>query len=209
MDMTSAQLRTVPLAIALIALFGAGCAGITAQFSPTAGSSGKNSSQGQTPKVLERSENTNEPLGYIKRVYQDNGRTYIDLDEAQMMTGYDGARAMFADTDGDCPSGVDDTTSSACMTDDGYYIRNNSTSTMSLELAPSAVFNVVSSTIAGPKPIPLKSFAAFQHYLDGVQAVISNSAPAPDTHGVYTFGPPFHVTLKDGVVVKLEEQYLP
>lgn len=196
--------------VGALAAFGFGCSPAPSALPPPNPSSPSTTPPVQQvwpspEKKIEQTVDSNHLIGFITKITQEKAKNVIEFDPAQWFSGEDAEKA--AREDGFCPDG-DFVGTTPCLSNP-FYIRNNSTSTQTLVVSPTAMFKGVSSTNAGVELVQLPSFSAFRKYLDHIQGLISSMNPAPDPQGVYAFGPLVYVSLKNGVVTVIEEQYLP
>lgn len=76
--------------------------------------------------------NSERQMGYIKKVYEKNGKKYLDIDYIQWLAGDAAEKAMRED--GQCPK------SGECIVLDDYYIRNQNPLIRTFEILPDAQF---------------------------------------------------------------------
>ena len=133
-------------------------------------------------------------IGWMSKVYEKNGKRYLDYDDVQ----------FFLDKDGN-----DYTAENAAMEDgyelpsdgrllDSYYIRNKVKSIKTYEISPNAEITVCGHRF-GDNNNSTKQYKANYEKLKSI--VVSDSAVVPGTL--------CYIYLENNVVVKIEEQYRP
>ncbi len=159
-----------------------------------------------TFKKLETSSDPNERFGFIQSI-QSASSTFIIFDQAEFISNATPATttSRLADEamieDGLCTKHVLDTDGTCAP--NGFYIRNNSTSTMLLEVDPAATVEVLSQSELQPVQLSLDAFK--KEFLYSQQH-----------HTVYDkreyfalIEDPYIVELRNGKVVKLTSRYIP
>ena len=140
--------------------------------------------QGEEP-LVERA------FGFVTGFSREGETLLLGLDEAQWLTGKAAAQGMLAD--GHCPEGV------PCEPPNPFYIRNPDPAIRMVAVSPDVeiILQTYSHTALG----------TFQHdeavSLDVFQALF---APGADSHLPRV---PYHLEIRDGLVVRIEEQYVP
>ncbi|WP_238884030.1 tetratricopeptide repeat protein [Clostridium sp. YIM B02551] len=135
-------------------------------------------------------------IGWISKVYEKNGKRYLDYDEVQ----------FFLDKDG-----KDYTAENAAKEDgvelppdgrllDGVYIRNKNKSIKTYEISPNAEITVCGHRV-GDNNNSMKQYKASYEKL---KSIVEHDSVAVVIPGTLCY-----VYLENNVVVKIEEQYLP
>lgn len=132
-------------------------------------------------------------MGYLKKVYQKNGKNYLDIDYVQWLTGAEAEKAMRED--GRCPA------QGECIVYDDYYIRNQNSLVRSFEVSPDVRIKMQtldSETTGNVNQNRSVTFAKLE------------SVFAPDSAYKTRYqNVPFIVELSSNKIVKINEQYVP
>ncbi len=210
-------MRTRPFAYALaaLALIGAGCRPvITSQVPPapepapvqegyavSPAASQPPAEPVTVPQAEENSGTSTRAFGFIKAITHEEGKTYVTFDNAELFTNESAARA--AHEDGKC---TDEQFASGSCFSDNVYIRDKDASTQKLEV--SAMAQVVTlhydpsgryeeaGRLVGIRDEKTVSFREFEKIYVGLG------------NGGYNVATPYHLTIKEGKVVKIEQQYV-
>ncbi|RED66201.1 hypothetical protein [Cohnella lupini] len=129
---------------------------------------------------------------YVDRIYQENGKTYIDADFIDWYEGEE-ANKVFREREQD-PEMTE--------TPDGYYIVNDDTKLTKLEIADDAkVFmqlynrtgNIEEADIVWNEKITADKFLSL--FADDSEMDMKQF--------------PYHLTVENGIIVKITQQYIP
>jgi hypothetical protein len=126
-------------------------------------------------------------MGFIKKVWEQDGKRYIIIDYAEMLTGQEAIDAAIAA--GDIQPGED-------LPND-YYIRNADSEKRMLQVSDSV--DITTSTWHGEMDSPV-TWDVFQSFW---------SANPPDQEAAFLRDSPWWIERDGAVVVKIDEQYLP
>jgi hypothetical protein len=136
-------------------------------------------------------ENSERQMGYIKKVYEKNGRRYLDIDYIQWFTGVAAEKAMRED--GGCPKAGE------CMVLNDYYIRNVNPLIRTFEITTDA--EIIMQTydaertgiVNDNQPI---TFTQFKN--------IFITSAKPHLKNV-----PYIIEISNKIIIKITEQYIP
>lgn len=162
-------------------------------------------------KKLEKPIDENHLFGYIKSIEERDRKTFIDFDLAEWISNrYDesqsnwmtpGVGDLAAIEDGACGVPIEQAVSGSC-TPNGFYIRNNSTSTEFLEIHPSSTVTVLGIKKYGNEdPHVDISFDRFKK--------IFTNPSMYESEYIWIEGYPYHIELLHGRVIKITAKYLP
>jgi len=145
-----------------------------------------------TFKFIEKEETVEKQIGYIKNVYEKDGKRYLDIDYVQYLSGEEAIKAM--KEDGKCPADIyPDPTQ--CIPN-GYYIRNQNPKIRTFEIS---------------KDAEISRTTAFEYSSSGIKIInyneFKNLFAARDSYFKSTI--PFHIEILNDVVVKITEQFIP
>lgn len=136
--------------------------------------------------------NSERQMGYIKKVYPQNGKNYLDIDYIQWLTGDVAEKAMRED--GECPK------TGECIVLDDYYIRNQNSLIRTFEISPDVQIFMQTygigeegGDISWNQPI---TFNQLRRVFD------TNSKP-------HLKSVPYIVEIQNKKIVKITEQYIP
>lgn len=129
-------------------------------------------------------------LGYITKVYDKDGKRYLDIDYIQWLTGEDAKKAMVED--GLCES------VSNCIVTNDYHIKNQNPKIRTFEISLKARIYVQTLDIE-TQGINWDQEITYDR-LKGLFAteVIERQQYIP-----------YHISVKDNVVIEIAEQYIP
>jgi hypothetical protein len=137
-------------------------------------------------------ENSEKQMGYIKKVYEKNGKHHLDIDYIQWLTGAAAEKAMREDEE--CPKAGE------CIVLNDYYIRNVNPLIRTFEIAPDAEFLMqtfsageAGGDISWNQPI---SYDQFKN--------IFITSAKPQLKNV-----PYIVEIGNKIIIKITEQYIP
>ncbi|MDI6777730.1 MAG: hypothetical protein QMD77_00905 [Patescibacteria group bacterium] len=137
-------------------------------------------------------ENSERQMGYIKKVYEKGGKSYLNIDYIQWLTGDAAEKAMRED--GECPK------TGECIVLNDYYIRNVNPLIRTFEINPAAkIFMQTYSIgeaggdISWNQPITYAEF----------KSIFTTNAK-PRLKNV-----PYIVEIQNQKIVKITEQYIP
>jgi hypothetical protein len=126
-------------------------------------------------------------MGFIKKVWEQDGKRFIIIDYAEMLTGQEAIDAAVAA--GDIQPGED-------LPND-YFIRNADSEKRMLQVSDSV--DITTSTWHGEMDSPV-TWDVFQSFW---------SATPPDEEAVYLRDSPWWIERDGPVIIKIDEQYLP
>jgi len=134
---------------------------------------------------------TEKAMGYIKTVYENGGKRYLDIDYVQWLTGDEATKAM--GEDGKCPVNIYPDPS-YCIPN-GFYVRNQNPKIRTFEIS---------------KDVQISRATAFDYSPTGVKSIsyeeFKNLFALKDS---YFRNIPFHIEVVNGLVIKITEQYIP
>jgi len=131
-------------------------------------------------------------IGYITKVYDKNGKRFLDIDYIQWLTGKEATKAML--NDGAC-KGWEDT----CGPTNGYYIRNQNTKIRALEISPNVL---VAVDTLSHRPDGNFNFGEAISYETFKNLFAENSNS--DLKSA-----PYWINITNGIVDKVSQQYQP
>jgi hypothetical protein len=131
-------------------------------------------------------DGTVKAMGYIDNVWEENGKRYISIDYAQMLTGEEARQAAIAAGD----IGPND------QLDDDYYIVNDNPKKREFTVSPSATF--ATSTLGGEMDKPA-SWVEFKSFW----------SPNPPEGTEHLKQVPWWIVRQRNEVLSIAEQYLP
>ena len=129
-------------------------------------------------------------LGYITAVYDKNGKRYLDIDYIQWLTGDDAKKAMVED--GLCENEAD------CVVTNDYHIKNQNPKIRTFEISPQAkiytqTLDLETTGINWDQEITYDRFKGlFEADVIERQKYL-----------------PYHISIGDGIVYEVTEQYIP
>lgn len=129
-------------------------------------------------------------MGYIKRVYQKNGKDYLDIDYIQWLMGDAASKAMWED--GRCEG----LTQEKCYPPNGYYIRNQNPQIRTFEVAKNTMVTLLYLTPENPSE--KVSFSRFQNVFNSTDEKMAHFKNAP-----------FNIELEGNTVFSISQQYVP
>lgn len=130
-------------------------------------------------------------IGYIRRVFEENDKKYIEVDYIDWLQGEAARQAMVAE--GECAN------LETCIVDNDYYIKNSDNSTVTLELSDSATILMQTYQILERGDLTEDEKITYDQF-----EVIFNSNPESSTKYA-----PYHLRIDDGIVASITEQYVP
>ena len=143
---------------------------------------------------------TEKQFGYVKNVYTKDGRLYLDLDAAEMLTGKDAEKAAFED--GQC-SKADYAIPGTCAPND-YYIRNKDQQLITLAVSKNVKIEITS--VDGSTDIDARGTLAAQIFtISEFQDYFDKDYDKPP----FILVTPYKLEILSGEVVKISQQYLP
>lgn len=133
---------------------------------------------------------TEKTMGFIKKVYEKNGKNYLTIDYIQWFMGTEAEKAMRED--GECPKVGE------CLVLDDYYIRNKNLQLRTFEISPDVQIAMQTYNLEKTGNIQSQkiSFAQFSQ--------IFNTNAMPHLKNV-----PYHVEIGNSKILKITEQYVP
>lgn len=161
---------------------------------------------GQT--VIEREKNPNELFGFIRSIREKDGTLYAEFDLAEWITNDHSptstpesvmAADLAAAEDSKCGYTPEEVTVGACAPN-GFYIRNNSTSTRLLPISPDAIIESyfsTSGTFLNEDGTWKLTRISAEELMKTIETLNSD------------FGLIYDVSLKDGMIWKMAERYVP
>lgn len=130
-------------------------------------------------------EKDGKQFGYISNVHTDNDRSFLDIDYAQMLTGEEANKAALKAGD---------------EVNNDYYIVNQNKKIRTFEINQSAVITLQTWRLSTTGQIKDTSLT-----LDKFVNIFYSS----DDDSKRLAANPYWITIKDGFVAKIEEQYIP
>jgi len=156
-------------------------------------------SENEDVDIQESDLETGKQMGYIKSVYEENGKKYLKIDYIQWLQGEEGAEACVED-EGCLPQCLEE---NSCLPN-GYYVRNQNTKIRTFEISDSIMFDFTDLQSTGFEldNIPLTSFTiSFAEF----KGIFSSS----DTEQDWLRNSIYNIELQNGIVIKLWHQYQP
>lgn len=152
---------------------------------PTAQQS--SSMEGMTPFAGEKQ------IGYIKKIYAKSGKSYLNIDYIQWLSGDAAEKAMRED--GECPK------TGECIVYDDYYIRNQNPLIRTFEIYPDA--KIVMQTYGAEQTgiVGNNQEVTFDQFKN-----IFSSASGLNSH---LKDVPYIVEISNQQIIKITEQYIP
>ncbi len=147
------------------------------------------------PQKLETASSSERSIGYITAVYEENNKEYLKIDYIEFFTGEAADQAAAED-------GFD--TASWGGVPDGIWQRNNNKKIRTFEVDPAVEISMASSkyldvgTVIEGKGLVIPYDVFYKLFND------PNNPDYMQDQKV-----PYWITLKGGMVVKIEQQYLP
>jgi len=126
-------------------------------------------------------------MGFIKKVWEQDGKRYISIDYAEMLTGQAAIDAAVAA--GDIQPGED-------LPND-YYIRNTNHDLREFQVAGSVAITTATWGGEPDRPVTWDEFLSFW------------SATPPDADAAFLRDSPWWIERDGQTVIKIDEQYLP
>ncbi len=131
-------------------------------------------------------------IGYVHRAYDQNGNHMIDFDFAEgFFTNQDAGKAIHEDN----PDCAKDSLSATCQPPHGWYLRNKNTAVSTLPLSDQVQILMETLDPYKQQPGTKISFEDFGKLLDDSQRNFKNI--------------PFWVTISNGTVLEIREQFIP
>lgn len=137
-------------------------------------------------------ENSERQMGYIKKVYEKSGKSYLNIDYIQWLTGDAAEKAMRQD--GECPA------TGECLVLNDYYIRNQNPLIRTFEIDPAATILMqtysmgeAGGDIIWNQPITYAQF----------KSIFTNNAK------LHLKDVPYIVEIQNQKITKITEQYVP
>jgi len=172
--------------------------------------------QKETPASKEETPSqpigTEKAMGYIKAVYDKNGKSYLDIDYVQWLSGKDAIKAAIED--GKCFVGentsqllneLENLNVSAGLgkfakcTPDGYYIRNQNPQIRTFEISKNV-------------EITMQTYASGQCYVqwnEKVSYTTFKSFWGTNPACTHLKSLPYNIEAQNGIITKITEQYIP
>jgi hypothetical protein len=161
--------------------------------------------------VLEQSPDPNHLFGYIRSIREDEGILYAEFDLAEWITNDHSPTstpesAMQADLaaaeDGNCGYTPEEATPGSCAPN-GFYIRNNSTSTRMIPINSDVIIESYRSahSTSGLYLNEDGTWKLTRISIDELKRIIETINS--------NFGPVFDVSVRDGKIWKIAEKYIP
>lgn len=195
-----------------LALFGAGCSAVSRapESVPVSEQPPITQQPPQKEVILERSADPTMLFGFIRSIETRDNKTFITFDEAELIQSRassstedlgPGSADLAMIEDGKCAVDSNEVNLGECAPN-GFYIRNNSTTTKTLALdASTNIIVLVSSENEGVYPQSIT--------LQELQQALSN--PSSKQHALYyaLVEGPYTASLKKDAAVELRSFYLP
>lgn len=130
-------------------------------------------------------------IGYIKNIYARDGIKYIEIDYIQWLQGDEALQAMHED--GEC-DGIDN-----CFVPNDYYIRNPDTTITTHKISQKTSFTMQTykmlerGNMTTDEKLSYSNFASI--FTDSEESSVKFA--------------PYHLTLKNHIIVAVTEQYVP
>ena len=136
------------------------------------------------PPKSENSNNqiTQEQIGYIKKIYSEGNKKYLDIDYIQWLTA----------TDGTCLSTKDEQSNIPECSPNGFLIVNDDTEIKTFEISENAIIKKTSEFAYSPTGERFIGFESFENLGDEHFNVI-----------------PYYIEIENGLITKITEQYIP
>jgi putative hemolysin len=128
---------------------------------------------------------------YIQSIYEKNKKTYLDVDYIQWFSGDEAAQEAFRD--GDCAK-------PEYCAPNGFYIRNTNPKLRTFEIDENASISRTTAfedNESGIKDLSLDEFSSY----------FSPGSKRPQDSGIRNI--PFWISIKNNVIIKVAEQYIP
>lgn len=168
--------------------------------------------------MIEKSEDQNRMFAYIKSFRGKEEKLYLELDTAEffsdeisetMPTSTAIAADMAMYEDGLCDLGLAQI--GAC-TGSGFYIRNNSSSTQEFQVSSFALVRVMHESPVRRYVYPdgtwKETIVSLKKFISIIESFLLMSEGRDDSF-IYPRLPPYWLTIKDGQIVEIQEQYIP
>ncbi|MBM3227858.1 hypothetical protein FJZ27_03295 [Candidatus Peribacteria bacterium] len=138
------------------------------------------------------SRSQNQKIGYIHRAYDQNGKHMVDIDLTEgFFTDQDAGNAIREDN----PDCAKDSLDATCQPPQGWYLRNKDTAASTLPVSDQAQILMETLDPYKQQPGTKISFEDFGKLLDNSQRNFKNI--------------PFWVTISNGTVLEIREQFIP
>ncbi|MDD5448502.1 MAG: hypothetical protein PHO53_04985 [Actinomycetota bacterium] len=128
-------------------------------------------------------------VGYIKAVYEKDGKRYLDIDYVQLFFGDEAIKAMIED--GKCPPDADP----SYYVPNDWYVRNQNPKIRTFEIAKDALITTTTRLDGSSTEGRIISYKELKQ-LFALYPWLSTSAP-------------FHIQATDGRITILAEQFIP
>lgn len=138
------------------------------------------------------STESTDKIGYIRNVYANNNIKYIEIDYIQWLQGDEALQAMYED--GECTGMKDD-----CFVTNDYYIRNPDTKTTTLKLSQKTSFIMQTYKMLERGDMTVNEKISYSNFA----SIFTNSEESSAKFA------PYHLTIKNGIVTEVLEQYVP
>lgn len=152
--------------------------------------------QAETPiskeYLIKQPDATERAMGYIRTVYEKDGKRYIDIDYVQWLTGGEAIKAIIED--GKCPVTIYPDPS-YCIPN-GFYVRNQNPKIRTFEISKDAEISRATAFHYSSSGIRVINYDEFENLFTTSDSVFKSVIP-------------FHIEVVNGVVVKITEQYIP
>lgn len=172
--------------------------------------------QKETPESTEEISNisakTEKAMGYIKIVYDKNGKRYLDIDYVQWLSNKEAIKAAIEDkkcfTEEDTPQILNELEKFdisagfgkfAMCTPNGYYIRNQNPKIRTFEISKNT-------------EITMQTYASGQCYVEWNEKIgyeIFKSFWGNNPSCTYLKSMPYDIEAQNGIITKIIEQYIP
>ncbi|MGB9847855.1 MAG: peptidoglycan-binding domain-containing protein [Minisyncoccia bacterium] len=163
------------------------------------------------------------PLGYIKAVYEQNGKRYLDIDYVQWLTGKDAIRAAIED--GECFIGENtsqlleelekfDISSGygkfGLCAPDGYYIRNQNSKIRTFEISNDVqiIMQTYGSGQCHMETNEKISYEIFKSFW-GNNPICAPNLKNDQPCCTHLKSVPYRLRIQNGIVTKITEYYIP
>jgi len=156
---------------------------------------GQQGTQKNGEEPIDKLGTTEKAMGYIKAVYEKDGKRYLDIDYVQYLTGDEAIRAIRED--GKCSPDIYPDPS-YCIPN-GYYIRNQNPKIRTFEISKNV--EILMQTYGSGK--------CHVRQNEKVSYEIFKSFWGSNPTCVHLKDLPYNVEVKNGIVTKITEQFIP
>ena len=142
----------------------------------------------QSQKIIVADEKA---LGYITKVYDKDGKRYLDIDYIQWLTGEEAKKAMVAD--GLCQNVAN------CIVTNDYHIKNQNSKIRTFEISSDSKIYTQTYNLEATGQIEWDREITYRQFKNlFIDVNIERQKYIP-----------YHISIKDNVVIEIAEQYIP